>query len=45
LDVFEGDEYVRKRTRTSTDVECWIYEFRDDVSDFKEIKGGDWMLR
>jgi gamma-glutamylcyclotransferase (GGCT)/AIG2-like uncharacterized protein YtfP len=45
LDVFEGDEYIRKKTRTSTDVECWIYEFKDDVTNFKEIKGGDWMLR
>ena len=45
LDLFEGDEYIRKKIRTSTDVECWIYEYNHDVSKFKEIKGGDWMLR
>jgi gamma-glutamylcyclotransferase (GGCT)/AIG2-like uncharacterized protein YtfP len=45
LDEFEGDEYIRKKLRTSTDLDCWVYVYRYDVSKFKEIKGGDWMLR
>lgn len=45
LDIFEGDEYIRKKVRTSTDIECWVYEYKYDVSKFKVIKGGDWMLR
>lgn len=45
LDDFEGDEYTRKKIRTSTDIECWIYEYKYDVSKFNEIEGGDWVLR
>lgn len=45
LDEFEGDEYIRRKIKTSTDIECWIYEYKYDVSTFKEIVGGDWMLR
>ncbi len=45
LDEFEGDEYIRTKTRTSTDVECWVYQYKYDVSKFKQIKCGDWMLR
>ena len=45
LDIFEGDEYLRKKVRTSTDLECWIYIYKDDVSKHKEIKSGDWLLR
>mgnify|MGYP001181828084 CR=1 FL=1 len=45
LDEFEGDEYIRTKIRTSTDIECWIYEYKYDISKFNEIKGGDWMLR
>ena len=45
LDEFEGDEYIRVKVRTSTDIECWIYQYKYDVSGFKEIIGGDWMLR
>lgn len=45
LDEFEGDEYIRIRTRTSTDIECWVYEYKYDISDLVEISGGDWMLR
>lgn len=45
LDEFEGDEYVRKKIRTSTDIECWIYEYKNDISGFNKIEGGDWMLR
>lgn len=45
LDEFEGDEYIRVKVRTSTDIECWIYQYKYDVSNFKEIIGGDWMLR
>jgi len=45
LDEFEGDEYIRTKVRTESDLECWIYEYIHDVSDFKQIKFGDWMLR
>ena len=45
LDEFEGDEYIRKKIKTSTDLDCWIYVYKYDVSTFKEIESGDWMLR
>ena len=45
LDEFEGDEYIRTKVITSSDLDCWIYEYKYDVSNFKEIKSGDWMLR
>lgn len=45
LDEFEGDEYFRTKIKTSTDIECWVYEYKYDISNFEEIKGGDWMLR
>ena len=45
LDEFEGDEYERKKIWTSIGVEAWIYEYKYDVSKFKRIKNGDWILR
>jgi gamma-glutamylcyclotransferase (GGCT)/AIG2-like uncharacterized protein YtfP len=45
LDEFEGEEFTRKRVITSTDLQCWIYEYHGDCSKFKKIKSGDWMLR
>lgn len=45
LDEFEGDEYTREKISTSTDVDCWIYVYKGDISKFKEVKGGDWLLR
>jgi len=45
LDIFEGDEYKRSKIRTSTDLECWVYIYKDDVSNHKQIKSGDWLLR
>jgi gamma-glutamylcyclotransferase (GGCT)/AIG2-like uncharacterized protein YtfP len=45
LDEYEGHEYNRIKIRTLTDVECWIYEYKYDISNFKQIKSGDWMLR
>ena len=45
LDEFEGDEYIRVKVKTSSDIECWVYEYKYDISPFNEIKGGDWMLR
>ena len=45
LDEFEGDEYIRTKTRTSTDVECWVYEYKYDTKGIKEVRSGDWMLR
>lgn len=45
MDEYEGDEYFRTKVRSSTDTECWVYQYKYDVSSFEEIKGGDWMLR
>jgi gamma-glutamylcyclotransferase (GGCT)/AIG2-like uncharacterized protein YtfP len=45
LDEFEGEEYIRRKIRTSTDLECWIYEYKYDTKGIQEIKGGDWLLR
>ena len=45
LDEFEGHEYIRIKAKTSTDIECWIYQYKYDTTQFKEIKTGDWMLR
>lgn len=45
LDEFEGPEYKRIKMRTSTDVECWVYQWILPVNGFSQIKGGDWMLR
>jgi gamma-glutamylcyclotransferase (GGCT)/AIG2-like uncharacterized protein YtfP len=45
LDDFEGPEYIRTKIITSNDIECWIYEWKDDVSNYKQIKCGDWLLR
>ena len=45
MDEYEGDEYIRVKVRTSSDVECSVYQYKYDVSKFEEIKGGDWMLR
>ena len=45
IDDFEGDEYHRIKVTTSTDIECWVYEYKYDISKFKNIKSGDWMLR
>lgn len=45
LDEYEGEEYERVKIKTSTDLNCWIYKYKWDVSEFKEIKSGDWMLR
>lgn len=45
LDEFEGEEYNRKKIRTSLDIECWIYEWKGEVKEFDEIKCGDWLLR
>lgn len=45
LDEFEGDEYIRTKVITSTDVYCWVYEYKNDTSNFEIIEGGDWLLR
>lgn len=45
LDEFEGSEFLRKKVTTSMGVECWVYEYKHDITEFKEIDGGDWMLR
>jgi gamma-glutamylcyclotransferase (GGCT)/AIG2-like uncharacterized protein YtfP len=45
MDEYEGDEYFRTKVRSSTDVECWVYQYKYDATKFEEIKGGDWMLR
>jgi gamma-glutamylcyclotransferase (GGCT)/AIG2-like uncharacterized protein YtfP len=45
MDIYEGSEYKRVRVRTASDIECWVYEYCQDVSGFVEIKSGDWHLR
>lgn len=45
LDEYEGHEYDRKRIITDSGIECWIYEYKYDVSEFLWIKSGDWYLR
>ena len=45
LDEFEGHEYERKKIWTSIGEECWIYEYKYDISNFREITAGDWILR
>ena len=45
LDEYEGDEYIRRKIWTSIGIEAWIYEYRNDISKFDEIKSGDWLLR
>lgn len=45
LDDYEGSEYNRNKIMTSSGKECWIYEFKYDISNYELIKAGDWMLR
>lgn len=45
LDKYEGDEYERIKIKTSNKIECWIYHYKGDVSKFRKITTGDWMLR
>lgn len=45
MDIYEGDEYRRVKVVTSSDLQCWVYEYKYDVSNFLEIKSGDWHLR
>lgn len=45
LDDFEGHEYIRRKIKTTNDIDCWIYEYKYNVNHFKEIKSGDWLIR
>jgi len=45
LDEYEGFEYDRVKIVTESGINCWIYQYKGDVSNFLEIKAGDWMLR
>lgn len=45
LDDFEGDEYIRVKTITSNNIECWVYKYKYDIKGFDEVKSGDWWLR
>lgn len=45
MDIWEGDEYTRTKITTTNDIECWIYQYQLDVSNFEQIKCGDWILR
>jgi gamma-glutamylcyclotransferase (GGCT)/AIG2-like uncharacterized protein YtfP len=45
MDEYEGDEYIRVRILTDLDINCWVYEYKYDTTDFVEIKSGDWYLR
>lgn len=45
LDDFEGPEYTRKKIIASNDIECWVYEYNQDVNENTLIKTGDWLIR
>ena len=45
MDEYEGIEYKRVRVTTASDIDCWVYEYIDDVKSCPEIKSGDWYLR
>jgi gamma-glutamylcyclotransferase (GGCT)/AIG2-like uncharacterized protein YtfP len=45
MDDYEGEEYSRIKVMTSSDIECWVYEYKYNVSNLPEIKSGDWYLR
>lgn len=45
LDEYEGEEYIRRRIKTTSGLECWVYEYKYDTKKFDEIKTGDWYLR
>lgn len=45
LDEFEGSEYRRVKVTTLSGIDCWVYEWTLDIDGFKEIEGGDWILR
>jgi len=45
LDEFEGEEYQRIKIKTTTDLDCWVYEYIEDVTKYRLIESGDWMLR
>ena len=45
LDEFEWEEYDRVRVMTSLNIECWVYKYKFDITEFDEIKCGDWWLR
>lgn len=45
MDEYEGDEYRRIKIKTASDIECWVYEYKWDTSNFKQIESGDWYLR
>lgn len=45
LDEYEGHEYERVKIKTESGLDCWIYQYKYDISSFKEIKTGDWFLR
>jgi len=45
MDEYEGDEYKRVRVRTSSDIECIVYQYKDDITNCPQIISGDWYLR
>jgi gamma-glutamylcyclotransferase (GGCT)/AIG2-like uncharacterized protein YtfP len=45
MDEYEGDEYIRTKIMTSSDIECWIYQYQLDTKGFEQIISGDWYLR
>jgi gamma-glutamylcyclotransferase (GGCT)/AIG2-like uncharacterized protein YtfP len=45
LDEYEGDEYQRIKIITGASIECWVYEYKNDVRHYREIASGDWFLR
>lgn len=45
MDEYEGSEYKRIKVRTASDIECWVYQYVDDVKNCPQIVSGDWYLR
>ena len=45
MDEYEGSEYKRVRVKTSSDIECWVYQYIDDITNCPQITSGDWYLR
>lgn len=45
MDEYEGSEYKRVRVKTSSDIECIVYQYKDDITNCTQIISGDWYLR
>jgi len=43
IDAYEGQDYRRIKIISNSGIESWVYEFLQDVSNYQEIKSGDWL--